>query len=136
MIVADASLIGCFAVRSEHSELADAVCEADAVWVAPLLWRSEVRNALVTYMRRAGMSLEAALLAFRSAEEVIGGREYRVASEQILELAAQSKCTAYVCEYVALARDLGVPLVTADKQVLRAFPKTVVALEQFARKKK
>lgn len=135
MIVTDATLIAYFAVRNEHSELADAVCETDAVWVAPLLWRSEVRNALVKYMQHAGMSIESALLAFHSAEEVIGGREYRVSSEQVLELAVRSKCTAYDCEYVALAQDLGVPLVTADKQVLRAFPKIAVALEKFAKKK-
>ncbi len=136
MIVADASLIACFAVRNEHSDLADAVCETDAAWVAPLLWRSEVRNALVKYMQHAGMSLEAALLAFHSAEEIIAGREYRVSSEKVLELAVQSKCTAYDCEYVALALDLGVPLVTADKQILKSFPKIAVSLEKFAKKKK
>ena len=80
--------------------------------------------------------MEAALVALRSAEEVIGGREYRVSSEQVLELAVSSKCTAYDCEYVALAQDLGVPLVTTDKQILRAFPKTAVALEKFVRKQK
>ena len=78
--------------------------------------------------------MEAALVALRSAEEVIDGREYHVSSEQVLELAVHSKCTAYDCEYVALAQDLGVPLVTADKQILRAFPKTAVSLEQFAKK--
>jgi len=136
VIVADASLIACFAVRDEHSELADAVCAADAVWVAPLLWRSEMRNALVKYMQHAGMSLEVALLAFHSAEEIITGREYALDSRAVLELAAQSKCTAYDCEYVALARDLDVPLVTADQEILRAFPKTAVSLEKFARKRK
>jgi len=133
VIVADASLIACFAVRDERSELADAVCAADAVWVAPLLWRSEMRNALVKYMQHAGMSLEVALLALHSAEEIITGREYAVDSRAVLELAAQSKCTAYDCEYVALAQDLGVPLVTADKQILRVFPKIAVALEKFGK---
>jgi predicted nucleic acid-binding protein len=135
VIVADASLIGYFAVRGEHSERADDVCEADAVWVAPLLWRSEFRNALAQYARHAGMTMEAALLAWRTAEEVVHGREYQVATEKVLELAARSKCTAYDCEYVALAQDLDVPLVTPDRQILRAFPGTAVSLEEFAKKK-
>jgi predicted nucleic acid-binding protein len=135
VIVADASLIACFAVRDERSELADAVCAADADWVAPLLWRSEVRNALVKYMRHAGMSRETALLALHSAEEVVGGREYDVSSEAVLELAERSGCTAYDCEYVALALELGVPLVTVDRQLLRVFPRTAVSLEQFTKRR-
>lgn len=135
MIVADTSLITQFAVRNEQSELADAVCETDAAWAAPLLWRSEFCNALVKYMQHAGMSQESALLALRSAEDIMGGREYRVSSERVLELAMRSKCTAYDCEYVALAEDLTVPLVTADKQLLRAFPKIAVSLEKFAKQK-
>lgn len=135
MIVADAALIACFTVRNEQSELADAVCEADAVWAAPLLWRSEFRDALAKYMQFAGLNLESAMLALRSAEEVMAGREYRVSSEQVLELAWRSKCPAFDCEYVALAQDLDVPLVTPDRRILRAFPKTAVSLEDFSRKK-
>jgi predicted nucleic acid-binding protein len=134
VIVADASLITCFAVRDENSELADTVCAADAVWIAPLLWRSEVRNVLVKYMQHAGVSLDAIRLALHTAEEVIGGREYQVSSDQVLELAVRSKCSAYGCEYVALAQELDVPLVTMDKQILAAFPKTAVSLKKFAKK--
>jgi cob(I)alamin adenosyltransferase len=36
------------------------------------------------------------------------------------------------CEYVALAQELAVPLVTADKQVLRAFPDHTCSLKDFA----
>jgi predicted nucleic acid-binding protein len=135
VIVTDTNLIAYFAIRDANSELADAVFETDPVWVAPLLWRSELRSALTKYIRYAGMSLEAALVALRSAEEAIGGREYSVSSERILELAVQTGCTAYDCEYVVLARELDVPLVTADKQILRVFPKTAVSLEKFAKKK-
>jgi predicted nucleic acid-binding protein len=136
VIVTDSNLIAYFAVRDAHSELADAVCETDGVWVAPLLWRSEVRSALVKYMNYAGMSLETALMAFHTAEEIIGGREYRVSSGRVLELASQSKCSVYDCEYIALAEELCVSLVTADKRLLNAFPKTAVSLEKFAKKRK
>jgi predicted nucleic acid-binding protein len=81
------------------------------------------------------MTVESALLSLRSAEEVIGGRTYTVSSEKVLELVKHSGCTAYGCEYVALAMDLGVPLVTTDKQILKAFPKAAVSLEKFAKKK-
>ena len=135
MIVADASLITCFAVQSEWSQLADGVCEADATWAAPLLWRSEVRDVLVKYMQVAGMTLDAALLAMHSADEIINGREYAVDTGKVLELATASGCTARECEYVALALDLDVPLVTMEKQVLRAFPKVAVAVDRFAKAK-
>ena len=135
MIVADTNLIAYFAIRDDHSELADAVCATDAVWVAPLFWRSEFRNTLVKYIQHAGMGLDAALMALRSAEEIIGAGEYKISSERVLELALQSKCTAYDCEYIALAQELGVPLVTADKQLLKAFPKTAVSLADFTKQK-
>jgi predicted nucleic acid-binding protein len=40
-----------------------------------------------------------------------------VASQQVLELAIRSRCSAYDCEFIALAQDLRVPFVTADRQV-------------------
>lgn len=135
MIVADTNLIAYFSIHTECSASAEAVCAADSVWVAPLLWRSEYRETLLKYMRHAGMNFEAAISSLRLAEETVAGREYAVDARKVLELACQSKCSAYDCEYVALALDLGVPLVTTDKQVLKAFPKTAVSLERFARKK-
>jgi len=50
----------------------------------------------------------------------------------VLGLAAQSGCTAYDCEFVALAADLGTRLVTADRRVLAAFPDIAVAPRAFA----
>ena len=134
MIVADVSLIACFALDTGRPELAEDVCRADAVWAAPLLWRSEFRNVLGRCLR-AGLTLEAALLAWEAAEEILGGREYRVAAAPVLELAWRSGCPAWDCEYVVLARDLEVPLVTADRRILRAFPREAVSLEQFGKQK-
>lgn len=49
----------------------------------------------------------------------------------MVRLAARSGCSAYDCEFVTLARDLDVRLVTLDRQILRSFPKLAVPLEKF-----
>ena len=56
------------------------------------------------------------------AEHLLGGGEYDVDSTRVLELARDSDCSAYDCEFVALAELLDVPLVTADPGVLQTFP--------------
>jgi hypothetical protein len=40
-------------------------------------------------------------------------------------------CSAYDCEFVALARDLDVPLITIDKQVIDRFPQVAVSLDAY-----
>jgi predicted nucleic acid-binding protein len=37
---------------------------------------------------------------------------------------ARSKCSAYDCEFVALAQGLKVPLITTDRKLVREFPRT------------
>lgn len=46
-----------------------------------------------------------------------------------------SGCSAYDCEFVSLARRLHVPLVTNDRQVLKAFPALAISLEKYAQEK-
>jgi predicted nucleic acid-binding protein len=51
----------------------------------------------------------------------------------VLELVRDSDCSAYDCEFVALATKLDAKLVTMDRKLLRAFPKRVVALVRLKR---
>jgi predicted nucleic acid-binding protein len=62
---------------------------------------------------------------------VMEGSEIPASFMHVLELTALSTCTAYDCEFVALAQDLGVKLVTLDKQILAQFPETAIALDKF-----
>ena len=50
-------------------------------------------------------------------------------SQHLLTLAQQSGCTAQGCELIAPVQTLTRPLLTPDKQVLRAFPDTARALD-------
>lgn len=132
MIVADTQLLVYLYVRTEHTEQAEAVFTRDPAWAAPLLWKSEFRNALIGLVRRRVLALDQAVGVARDAESLMVGREYAVVTHQVLALAARSGCTAYDCEFIALAEDLGVPLVTADEQVLAAFPAAAVGPRAFA----
>ncbi|MFQ5675209.1 MAG: VapC toxin family PIN domain ribonuclease, partial [bacterium] len=51
--------------------------------------------------------------AVKRAETLMRGKQYEVASGDVLALAKSSGCTAYDCEFVALAKDLSLPLITA-----------------------
>jgi predicted nucleic acid-binding protein len=57
--------------------------------------------------------------------------EYDVGSALVLQFVASSGASAYDCEFVALATDLGVAFVTVDRQLPRDFPATAPALDEF-----
>lgn len=132
MIVADTNLIAYLLIRSEPTPVAQEVLRKDPVWAAPLLWRSEFRNVLALYLRRGHLTLVDALQYMQEAEALLRGREYEVPSPPVLELSQQSGCTAYDCEFVHLARELGVSLVTSDRTVLRTFPDLAISIQDFA----
>jgi predicted nucleic acid-binding protein len=131
VIVADTNLLIYLYVQGQRTEESEAVLQQDALWVAPLLWRSEFRNVLIGLVRTNALQLEEALAMIDEAERWLNGHEYSVVSRQVLELASRSGCSAYDCEFVALAQDLEVPLVTNDRQVLKAFPTTACSPAAF-----
>ena len=134
MIVVDANVLIYLILGGERAPSARRALARDSDWAAPALWRSELRNVLAHYVARAGMPLGDGVLAFLDAEAVIGDNEYDVDTPAVLALAASSNCSTYDCEYVALAHGLDVPLVTADRALVSAFPSIAVSLEAFVRK--
>ena len=131
MIVVDTNIIGYLYLTSERSSQAEQVLRRDPDWVAPLLWRSEFRNVLAFYIRKRWLNLQAAQEIMDEALGLMVGQEYEVVSSRILSLVVKSSCSAYDCEFVALAQDLGVSLVTVDKQVLDQFPESAVSLDKY-----
>lgn len=128
MIVVDTNIVAYLYLPGEFTAAAETLLEQDAAWAAPILWRSEFRNILAGYMRRGNLTFEQAHAIQGEAEDLLRGAEYEVESLGVLELVRDSQCSAYDCEFVALARKLGTRLVTMDGKLLRAFPDTAVAL--------
>jgi len=58
-------------------------------------------------------------------------KEYEVNSMQVLKLTQESGCSAYDCEFVNLAQDLNVPLITMDKKVLNKFRTTATNIQDY-----
>jgi predicted nucleic acid-binding protein len=115
----------------DKTPLARRAFQKDPEWAAPFLWRNEFRSVLALYLRQRSLSLDDALRLGRAAESLFRGAEYHVEWSQVLGLVASSRCSAYDCEFVALARALQVPLVTSDSQILQEFPDATVSLEEF-----
>jgi len=131
MIVVDTNVVCYFAIEGEKSALADRLRAKDPRWCVPSLWRSEFRNVVVGLVRRRAMDLQRAQELVALTEAMLSEGEFAVESRPVLARAAASGCTAYDCEFVVLAEELGVPLVTSDRQVLAAFPDRAVALERY-----
>jgi predicted nucleic acid-binding protein len=131
VIVADTNLIAYLLVRGQHTGEAEAVYRKDPQWSAPLLWRSEFRNVLAFYLRRRLIGIDEAVETMDQAEQLMRGQEFGVESSRVLRLAATSGCSAYDCEFVALAQELGVPLVTSDGTLIAKFKPTVVSMRAF-----
>jgi predicted nucleic acid-binding protein len=132
VIVVDTNVTAYLWLPGELTQAAERLLSEEADWAVPLLWRSEFRSVLAGAVKRKVCRLEQAVAIARAAEEQLTGREFAVETGEILRLAHESGCSAYDCEFVALARTLGVSLVSNDREVLKAFPAIAVPLEHYA----
>ena len=133
MIVVDTNILAYLFLTSEQSLLCERALTKDNEWAAPLIWRSELRNVLAFYIRKNIIKLEHAHNIMESAMGLLRGREYQAASYEVLRLASESNCSAYDCEFIAVANDLKIPLVTVDKKLLKEFPSVAVSLKNFCK---
>ena len=128
MIVVDTNVIAYLYLESEFTARAEAQLKRDPDWAVPILWRSEFRNILAGVIRRKALSFSEASQVLTEAESLLAGNEHEVGSQHVLELVRDSDCSAYDCEFIALAKQLDVKLVTMDSKLLRAFPKLAIPL--------
>lgn len=128
MIVVDTNIITYLYLPTEHTELAERLLAQDPDWITPPLWRSELRNVLAHYLRKKLLTFDAAFAIQTEAEALLSERECEPDSYAVLRLVEESDCSAYDCQFVALAKRLGTRLVTMDKKILKAFPDVAITL--------
>jgi predicted nucleic acid-binding protein len=131
VIIVDSNIIAYCWINGVRTSVAQRVRLSDPEWHSPILWRSELRNILTGYLRQGSIDVGQATAVMGAAEESLAGREHLVASDAVLQLAAETRLSAYDWEFVVLAEALGVPLVTEDREVLKAFPDIAMTMESF-----
>lgn len=131
MIVADTNLIASLYVENGMVELAQKVLKKDSHWIAPNLWLSEFRNVISLYCRKQLISYPDALFALSSCESFMYGKTVKITSRDVMRNVFASTCTAYDCEFVSLAQQKKIPLITFDKKILREFPDEAIHPEVF-----
>ena len=129
MIVVDTNIISYLFLPSKFSELTEELIIKDPHWIAPVLWRSEFRNVLAGYIRSDLIEFEDSTIIMNRAENLLSDNEYQVSSISVLNLVINSNCSAYDCEYVALAKQAKTYLVTQDKKVIKNFPNIAFPLD-------
>ena len=128
MIVVETNIVAYLDLPTQCSEQAERLLLKEPHWIAPVLWRSELRNVLALYLRKQLLTLEQASDIQTEAEALLAGEEYDLPSLKVLQLVAASNCSSYDCEFVALANLFDTKLVTADKKILSQFPQIAVSL--------
>ena len=132
MIVVDTNVMVRFVMVEEAAVDVVRLRERDREWAAPSILVSELRNALLGYVRRGDLTSEQAKAMHDEAAIALGGRVYEAPGDAVLDTALECGLTAYDAEFVALARALRVGLVTMDAAILRGAPDVAAPLEAFA----
>ena len=128
MIVVDTNILAYLYLPGEFTQMAERLLEQDTDWHVPSLWKSEFRNILAGYLRRGMLSIDAATMIMAEAESLLKDAEHDPSSEHVLRLVHESDCSAYDCEFVAVAQMLGTVLFSMDGKLLKAFPQVTKKL--------
>jgi len=131
MIVVDTNLLAYLLLPTPYTAQAEAVLDKDSDWLAPGLIHSELRNVFLGAVRREDIGLNDAQFLLARSLDLVTVPDKDIDGSAVFTIAMESGCSAYDCEFVWLARDLGLPLVTVDKKVLNAFPNLAVLPETF-----
>lgn len=131
MIVVDTNIISYLFMSGERSLEVEQLLSHDSHWVSSILWRSEFRSVLGLYLRKNILNLSETLQIIQAAEALLAGREYQVSSTHVMKLLSTGNCSAYDCEFIALAQYLNTPLITADKKILKEYPDIAKSVDSY-----
>ena len=131
MIVVDTNIISYLLIPNDrYNQLADELFEKDSNWISPILWRHELLNVLSIYLRRNIINSTACKSIYQEAVETVTSRPISD-FEKVFNIVKNSNLSSYDCEFVALANENKLPLITEDKKITREFPDIACTIKAY-----
>jgi predicted nucleic acid-binding protein len=133
VIVADTNVVAYFLIPGTATADAERVRSKDHDWVSPNLLRYEWMNVVGQHVRTKRIERDIGLKLYRRGLALARFEDLPSDPLSILKMCEATGSSPYDLEYVWLAMELGVPLVTADQHVVRAYPEVAVHLGTFGK---
>lgn len=118
MIVVDSNIIIYLLLPGPQTPAVERLRQTDPDWVAPRLWEDEFLNVLASCERRRMLSADQAIGLAADALELMTDRSFDVPPLRTLAVARRTGCSGYDSQYLALAEELGLKLLTFDRQLV------------------
>lgn len=131
MIVVDTMVISYLLIPNEkYNQSAVNLYEKDMNWITPSLWCYEFLSVLTLYQRKSIIDSSRCKILFKKALEIIETREL-INIDLVFGIIENSTLSAYDANFVALAKETNLPLITEDKKILGEFPTMAVSIEKY-----
>lgn len=130
-IVVDCSAFIACALLDEEPPKGLSETLAEALFVVPAIWPTEVSNAVLTALRKGRMddaALRIIINSLNAREMQIETAGLSVSMNATLALARQHKLTVYDAAYLELAQRRSLPLATLDGDLIKAAKRAKVKL--------
>lgn len=131
VIVVDTNVVSYFLFPGQRTPYVEAVRSIDSDWIVPNLFRHEWLNVVVSYIRQRVFTRDDALRVHRRGLDLVRVDEREADPIRVFNLHLASGCSSYDCEFVEAAQRHGLPLITADQEILQRFPSIAIDPEQF-----
>jgi len=130
MIVVDASILSFLLIEGELTEEARALYRIDPEWVTPPILNHEMLAILTEVGSREG-DAAAMIELWRQVRLLVGSRQQIPDPVRSLRRGVETGISGYDAQYLALAEQLSLPLITEERALLEAAPGRAVSLRSY-----
>jgi predicted nucleic acid-binding protein len=131
MIVTDTNILTSLFFPATSSAVVEKLQKKTEDWIVPPIWRSEFIDVAAAYFRKGIISYDQALEAVSQAAKILEDAEMEPDILITMSMIKNSKCTPYDCQFVALAFQMNVRLLTLDPQILIEFPAIAIKPQDY-----